>query len=192
MNLMKRNAPYVEKFPENKLSSILPDLFAIKSPTLHDVDSRLTRNVGGSSPPFPFPTAKAYYAWASSHHCLNDIRVPFLAVNAADDPIVRHLPYDVGNNGHVALAVTEGGGHLGWFEATEERGTVRRWIIKPVIEWLKAVGDDLETSPRQIQAVETDGEWTQLVDRPDLGYKEIGDAGHIEGVEGEGGLFAGL
>lgn len=192
VNVMKRNAQYVEKLPENRISPILPELFAIKSPTLFDVDSLVTRNVGGSSPPFPFPTARAYYEWASSHHCLGEIRVPLLVVNAADDPIVRHVPYDVGDNGYIALAVTEGGGHLGWFEAAGERGTVRRWITQPVIEWLKAIGDDLEPTHTVTSEVETEGEWTLPADRKDLGYKVLGDAGQIEGVEGEGGLFAGL
>ncbi|KAH8117410.1 AB-hydrolase YheT [Phellopilus nigrolimitatus] len=190
-NLMKRNAPAILKLPENRITPLMPELYSLKSPTLLDFDSRITRNVGGSSPPFPFTTAWAYYEWASSHRCLGDVRVPLLAMNAADDPMVRHLPLDVGDNGRVALIVTAGGGHLGWFESVGGR-CVRRWVTRPVIEWLRAVGEDLESGPSHIlQITEVDG-WTTEVGREGLGFKILGDEGEIKGIEGEGGLFAGL
>jgi len=59
---------------------------------LKDVDQAMTRFIGASSPPFPFESADAYYVWASSHHELPKIRVPFLPINAADDPIVGFVP----------------------------------------------------------------------------------------------------
>lgn len=192
VNLMKRNAASISALPESKLSHILPHLFSLKSPTLHDVDQCLTRMVGGSSPPFPFPSALDYYKWASSHDCLKDIRVPTLAVNAADDPIVGHVPLDVGGNGYVALVITPGGGHLGWFECFDQHGQVRRWITCPAIEWLRAIGEDLITSPVRYPLVEVIDGWTSEVGRPGLGYMLAGEVGEIVGVEGEGGLLAGL
>jgi predicted alpha/beta-fold hydrolase len=59
--------------------------------------------------------------------------VPLLAVNAVDDPIVRALPDDVGGNGWVALIVTSGGGHLGWFGGGNGVFGIQRWITQPVL-----------------------------------------------------------
>lgn len=193
VTLVKRHLVALSAFPDSPLAPMLAELLTMKSPTLRDVDSRMTRVAGGSSPPFPFSSARAYYEWASSDHCLGDIRVPLLAVNADDDPIVRSLPLDVGGNGWVVLAVTRGGGHLGWFEAGSGTwGTVRRWISRPVIEWLKAAAEDIvgrDLPPLQWE--EVDG-WTREVGREHLGYRDLGDCGQVEGVQGEDGLLAGL
>lgn len=195
VQLMKKHESDLAQLPESNLTPIIPELFALKSPTLYDVDNCLTRRVGGSSPPFPFETAEEYYAWGSSHHVLGGVRVPLLAINAADDPIVGHVPYDVGDNGHVALALTPGGGHLGWFEAGGSRWEVRRWVVKPVIEWLRAVGEDLIPEHDDFVPIEEDDEgWIHEVGnkREDLSLKVLGDMGIIEGIEGEGGGLQGL
>ena len=192
VNLMKRNADWVLKIPDSPLYPIMMDLFSLKSPKLIDVDSRLTCVAGGSSPPFPFPSARDYYIWASSHRCLSDIRVPLLAINAADDPIVRHVPLDVGANTHVALALTANGGHLGWFESGEKWGEVQRWVTRPVLEWLRVMGEHHApdvTPPSEIEVV--DG-WTREIGKPHLGYRELGDFGDVVGTEGEAGLLQGL
>ncbi|THH05238.1 hypothetical protein EW145_g4942 [Phellinidium pouzarii] len=191
VNLIKRHIPAINKLPENRMTPLIPKLYALKNPTLIEFDSLVTRTIGGSSPPFPLPSARAYYEWASSDHCLKDIRVPLLALNADDDPVVGHLPLDIGNNGYVALVVTAGGGHLGWFE--EGMGKFfRRWITRPVLEWLRAVCEDVNMEPSQASQIVEDGEWLVEVGREELGVKVIGDVGEIEGIEGEGGLFAGL
>lgn len=192
VNLMKQNANWVQKIPDNPMTPIMMELFSIKSPKLIDVDSRLTSIVGGSSPPFPFATARDYYIWASSHRCLGDIRVPLLAVNAGDDPIVRHLPLNVGSNQYVALAVSANGGHLGWFESGDKWGEVRRWITRPALEWLKVMGQNYvpnATPPLKSEVV--DG-WTREVERSNLGYRELGDFGEVVGVAGETGFIQGL
>jgi len=190
VQLMKKHESTLAQMPENRITPIIPELFALKSPTLYDVDNCLTRRVGGASPPFPFESAEEYYRWGSSHHVLNDVRVPLLAINAADDPIVGHVPYDVGDNGHVALALTPGGGHLGWFEAAGGR-----WVVQPIIEWLRAVGEDLIPEHNDFVPIEEDDEgWIREVGNKgaDLGLKVLGDMGIIEGVEGEGGTMQGL
>ncbi|KAL5490359.1 hypothetical protein ACEPAI_5192 [Sanghuangporus weigelae] len=191
LNLLKRNAPDLLRLSENRFSPILERLDALKSLTLKEFDANVTSKVGGSSPPFPFPSADAYYEWAASHQCLSAVRIPLLALNAADDPIVGHVPTDVGNNGYVALCVTPGGGHLGWFEPGQD-GHLRRWVTKPTLEWLRAVGEDFQTGPSQVPELVEDGEWTTETGRTHLGFKVLGDAGEIKGAEGEGGLFAGL
>lgn len=192
INLLKRHSATVDKMDEDRLSPLIPKISAMKKPTLKEFDDTITSVVGGSSPPFPLPNAEAYYRWASSDHHLKDIRVPLLAFNAADDPVVGHCPLDVGNNGLVALALTNGGGHLGWFESAGGK-SVRRWVTRPVLEWLRAVHEDLETDNRKpLPIVVQDSEWTTEVGREHLGVKFLGDAGEVVGIEGEEGLLAGL
>lgn len=191
INLLKRHTTTVEKMKEDRLSPIIPKVLAMKKPTLRDFDDTVTRVVGGSSPPFPLPSADAYYRWASSDHHLENIRVPLLALNAADDPVVGHCPLGVGNNGFVALALTKGGGHLGWFESAGA-STIRRWVTRPVLEWLRAVHEDLERGEHRPLELVQDGEWTSEAGREHLGVKFLSDVGEVKGVEGEEGLLAGL
>lgn len=113
----------------------------LKDPTLKVFDDHFTRFFGGASPMFPFDSAHAYYTGTSSHQAVRDIRVPFLALNAMDDPVVRKLPTLDGSD-MVVLGVTRQGGHLAWFEAGKRPGETRRWMRQPVLEWLKVCGDD--------------------------------------------------
>lgn len=132
-----------------------------------------------------------YYAWASSHKYLKDVRIPFLAINAEDDPIVQDIPVDAGGNGWVAMAVTERGGHLGWFEATGYR-EAKRWISKPVVEWFEACVRDIVPERRRGHAIrEVDG-WLVEEGREHLGCKVIEGGGKVEGAAGEEGMLAGL
>ena len=69
--------------------------------------------------------------------------MPFLALNAADDPIVGFVPSDeTAKSVTCALAVTPSGGHLGWFHGGSTFGRPDRWIRQPVLEWLHAVAMD--------------------------------------------------
>lgn len=142
--LLKRNLPDIRKLPpDDRLSPILDNILSLKNPTLKEVDHAMTRFIGGSSPPFPFESADTYYVWASSHRSLPEIRVPFLALNAADDPIVGFSPLDeTAKSVTCALAVTPSGGHLGWFHGGSTFGKPDRWIRQPVLEWLHAVAVD--------------------------------------------------
>ena len=194
--LAKKHYDPFMKFSGDEQRLLLKDLLTLKSPTLYDVDSRLTSMVGGSTPPFPFPSADAYYIWASSHESLKDIRVPLLAINAADDPIVRCLPLDAGENKYVALAVTKSGGHLGWFESIPNIGTVysqvKRWVTQPAIEWLKAsITNLVDTNSRDV-VFEEEGGFIMQAGFRNLGYRSLGDAGEITGIEGEEGVLRGL
>ena len=192
LNILRRNAPSLLSLPENRMTPLLKRMDTLKNVTLKEFDENVTSKFGGSSPPFPFPTADDYYRWAASHTSLKRVQVPLLALNASDDPVVGHVPTDVGDNGYVAIAVTKGGGHLGWFEYSEDGKSLRRWCTKPVVEWLKVVGDDLVPGPSQAPEIIQDGEWTTEVDRNHLGFKILGEEGEIQGAEAEEGLFAGL
>lgn len=189
--LVKRHASSICKFSDHPLAQAVPEVLALETSSCSAFDSRLTCIGGGSSPPFPFPNVYDYYEWASSHDVLRNIRVPFLAINSEDDPIVQVLPVDVSRNPWVAFAVTKKGGHLGWFEINQNR-KVRRWIVRPVLEWLRAVGEELVVDDRQVMPVcEIDG-FLKEAGRDNIGCKEIRAGEHVVGVEGEGGLLAGL
>jgi len=74
-----------------------------------EFDSLVTAPLGG------FPTAIAYYRWASASNTIRDIRVPFLGISALDDPIVDSsgIPFEaVEDNNYLTFAVTRHGGHV--------------------------------------------------------------------------------
>lgn len=133
-----------------------------------DMDHLFTSVLGGSPPPFPFATTDKYCKseplqfdgalnlasldeWAASHHALRHIRVPFLAINSADDPVVGYNPIDEARHSlSCALAITEHGGHLGWFEGSPNpfrRAPPDRWIRRPVLEFIRATAEDLVLDP---------------------------------------------
>ncbi|KAI0669118.1 AB-hydrolase YheT [Trametes maxima] len=167
-----------------KLTEALPYLFSLPSPTLWDFDKYYTFEVRDTGAQRTFEAPGDFYRWASSHNVLSDVRVPLLAINADDDPIVRDLPTDVGGNPLVSLVVTRGGGHLGWFASEGgmlHRRRRTRWVKKPVLEWLRAVGKDLNVClPRGRPLHMMDG-FVMEVGRPGLGCKEVEGGGNLGG-----------
>ncbi|KIO34381.1 hypothetical protein M407DRAFT_218591 [Tulasnella calospora MUT 4182] len=83
--LLKSHMPAIEKMEGSLLLEEAPKALALKNPTTREVDDTwCVRVAGGSIPPFPFPSADAYYAWAGSQHKVPGIRIPFLAINSLD------------------------------------------------------------------------------------------------------------
>lgn len=164
----------------------------LKNPTLDEFDEAFTRIAGGPAPRWPFPDVDAYYVWCSSHKIVPQIRVPFLAINADDDPVVKHVPMDGGGNNMVVMTLTKGGGHLGWFQAGP--GYVDRWTTKPAIEWLKLMGQDLVHDPApKGRRLFTDADgFLREEGREELGIKVIEGGGIIDGNRGEVGMRQGL
>jgi hypothetical protein len=151
--LFNRNAATLSSFPEpSAITPHLPVLLSMKNPDFINVNTHLTSIIGGSSPPFPFPSVHDYYRFASSHHSLSGIRIPFLAINALDDPIVAEVPLEeLGKNPLVSMVLTKQGGHLGWFVGGALAGwgaPPTRWNVQPCLEWLGAIAEDfVETRP---------------------------------------------
>lgn len=195
--VLQRHIAAFEAHPDAEVTKAIPQVFESSwtRTTLYQFDDSITRIAGGSSPPFPFPTAMDYYVWASSHEMLGDVRVPLLALNAEDDPIVTVLPVHVEGltlSPWVVFSTTKGGGHLGWFEDGSQPAHPLRWFRRPVLEWLKAMGDDVvlpkvSASP----LLEKDG-WIMEEGRDNLGCHEVSGGGRVVGAEGEEGLLAGL
>jgi predicted alpha/beta-fold hydrolase len=90
------------------------------------------------------------YAHASSHKVLGDVRiVPFLAVNTDDDLVVKHVPVYETDNEWVVLALTRGGGHLGWFE-TMGKVKTGTWMSRTVLEWFGATVEKIDVPRHRV------------------------------------------
>jgi hypothetical protein len=191
LNLVKRHQKPLSADPDHRIAKVVPLALALDGPTLEEFDDTFTRVAGGGAPPFPFATAHDYYRWGSSHNVVKDLTVPFLAINAGDDPVVRSAPMDSAGNGLVVMCLTTAGGHLGWFQAGP--GYVERWTTKPVLEWLKLVIDDIVQEPRVYPALYVDGDgFLREEGRPSLGCKEVPGGRLMDATRGEEGMLQGL
>lgn len=165
---------------------------ALSWPTIDTFDQVFTRIGGGPSPPWPFASAFAYYEFASSHKVLGNIRIPFLSINAADDPVIQDVPMQAKDNEWVVMALTPNGGHLGWFESDDGWGRVRRWVCTPVLEWLRATAEDIFQNRQNTRKLrEVDGLLTE-VGSERLGCKVVGEELIAIGTKAGAGMIAGL
>lgn len=179
--LVKRHRQALSADPDHPVAKALPSTLALRYPRMHEFDAAFTKDVGDIKPPFPFPTVGEYYQWASSDRSLRDIKVPFLALNSADDPVVISSPVDGGGNPNVVMALTRRGGHLGWFHKGQDC-KMDRWTTKPVIEWLKMMGEEVVHEDRKVPIVYVDksGYLKELeMGREQLGCKEIEGGGVV-------------
>lgn len=179
IRLLQRHKDSLAKKPDHDTTQAMHRALALRSPTLEQFDSAFTCRAGGGPPAFPMETSAEYYAWGGSHIRLPDVRVPLLTLNAEDDPVIRKLPLDV-DNSNVVMVVTPGGGHLGWFETTEKWGELRRWVSKPVLEWLRMVGTDIVTAERGKEIFVGEDDFIRERGSDDLGCKAIANGGRIE------------
>lgn len=193
--VLRRHVATFDAYPTAEVSKAIPGILAHPRTSLYEFDNAITRLAGGTSPPFPFPSAHDYYVWASSHKLLGDVRVPFLALNSDDDPIVTVLPVHAEESQlspWVVFGVTSKGGHLGWFEEGSTREQPRRWYRRPVLEWLKTMGDEVVPQKRDLPEIKEIDGYMKEVGTESVGYKVLEGSGHVVGIEGEGGLLAGL
>ncbi|PHH63772.1 hypothetical protein CDD81_5537 [Ophiocordyceps australis] len=96
-------------------------------------------------PAWGYPTEYAYYRDASSTDAVMAIRIPFMALQATDDPIAvdEAVPYaEFQQNPSTVLVTTSLGGHLSWFEMGGSR-----WHSRPLCNFLNhmAFKVDLES-----------------------------------------------
>lgn len=125
-----------EKDPSSPIPGLrLKNLFQRSLVSLRAYDELITTKLYG------FHSADDYYATISSIRFISKIRVPFLGINAMDDPIVGSdtLPIcEALTNPWTILVRTGKGGHLGWYEQASD-GSLRRWYVTPVYEYLGAM-----------------------------------------------------
>lgn len=129
----------------------------------------------------------------SPRNFVESVQIPFLALNAIDDPIAPSpaIPYEAPKtNANVAIATTQGGGHLGWFSGSFAFVTKRRWVVDPIIEFL-VLAHEREPSPTA-QVDPTKAEKPDLQDgmvmHPDdqeCGFREVGSE-TVQGADDEG------
>ncbi|KAI9656383.1 MAG: hypothetical protein M1831_004635 [Alyxoria varia] len=121
--LLKSHEEQVSKNPRVNLDRVFSTTY------LHEFDREL------QGPTWGYPTEGAYYRDASSTEPLMAVRIPLLAINAEDDPVVCKdaLPFqEVQTNPYTVLCTTSMGGHLGWFEPGGGR-----WFVKPAVGFLR-------------------------------------------------------
>jgi predicted alpha/beta-fold hydrolase len=194
LTLFRSHLPALQSFPSPP-GFPTEEVHSLKSPPLVQVDELIVSKIGGPAPPWPFPSATAYYTYASSDHVVSDIRVPFLAISSKDDPIVQEVPTHCGGNGWCAAVLTEGGGHLGWFEDTKGswwKFDVQRWVRKPVLEWLKATIEDFKRENMSNVEIEVVDGFTRENGRPEIGFKEVDEEGLPKYNAKTDGITAGL
>jgi uncharacterized protein len=178
--VLSRHRDSIHSFPDTNFEQAFSTLSTLSLVTASQFDTLITIKFGGSSPPFPFPDPHAYYAYSSSYNKLDQIRIPFLAFNADDDPVASWAPQDYDDNEWVTLVVTRGGGHLGWFQSGEAED---RWVRRPVLEWLRATAEDVKVIPRNVREIDCRDGWLVENGSEHLGCREIGDGGTIQGTD---------
>lgn len=190
MGLLRRNADALCAGSDHFVTNCVKNTLALKHPTLQDFDKTINSKAGGAAP-FPFDKVEDYYTWASSHTALPSVKTPLVIINAKDDPIVQRLP-TTGDNPYVVMVVTKNGGHLGWFEKKPGWMKARRWIGKPVTEFLKMSGELVvfESKGAAVYVDEADG-FIKLKERDDIGCKVVPGGGIVDGVA-QDDLFQGL
>lgn len=182
------------------------DLFFHKNITLFEFDCLATTQLGGHG----YKTAYDFYRDASSARVVGGVRIPFLSLASADDPIVavENAPEaKVAANPWLVYASVGRGGHLGFFGSRFgflEFFRPRRWIAGPVVEWLRAVERadggariPYATAPLPVagRRPQVGDEMVVMVGREDkVGFRLVGeDEFEADGEEeAEAGLTQGL
>ncbi|KAJ1647932.1 hypothetical protein LPJ64_000744 [Coemansia asiatica] len=126
MRLYRRHRKMMETGPVVLNSKAIEKIASIRQ-----FDELITSQV------FGYKDAADYYEKNSSAQFMPDIRIPFLAITALDDPVCpeRFIPRDTfSTNPHLVLALTRYGGHLGYHE---KPGVC--WFPRPIAEFCKAI-----------------------------------------------------
>jgi uncharacterized protein len=187
-NLVRIHEKEFAEHPSHPWVKTIPQILdPTKKRFMRSAMEDIVSKIGGSPSLFPFATAHDYYVWGSSHHVLDDVRVPLLAINAGDDPIVQDLPARV-NNPYVAFIITASGGHMGWFERDARTGELGRWFKEPVLDWLRATAEELVHKERKFPRLyEKDG-WLVEEGKEHLGIRLAETGVKVVGTEGQGML----
>lgn len=106
----------------------------LQSRTIYQFDDRVTAKM------FGYRNADHYYTEASPYGKIDKIKIPTLCLNAADDPFapLKTLPLtSASKSSHVAIAVPQYGGHLGFMQGTVPVG--KTLISKVLSEFMSGV-----------------------------------------------------
>ncbi|CAO2648326.1 Nn.00g075930.m01.CDS01 [Neocucurbitaria sp. VM-36] len=130
MGLFERHREQILKNPDIDLEAVL------KSRYLFEFDRHV------QCPTWGYPTEGAYYRDAQSVDALLAVRIPFLGINAEDDPISSKyaIPYEeFKQNPYAVLCTTNWGGHLGTFQLGGGR-----WFATAASSFLSKLQEEIE------------------------------------------------
>ncbi|MBE0657481.1 MAG: alpha/beta fold hydrolase [Bryobacteraceae bacterium] len=117
---LRRHMGAPERFPLNGLDRVS---------TIYGFDDQFT------APHFGFGTAANYYKTQSALNFVAGIRVPTLAIQAKDDPMIPFGLYSdprLASNPAIGLRAVGHGGHLGFIS----RRQPRFWLDRVIIQWI--------------------------------------------------------
>ncbi|KAF1834635.1 AB-hydrolase YheT [Decorospora gaudefroyi] len=146
MGLFERHREQILKNPR------IDEERLVKSKYLYEFDRHV------QCPTWHYPTEGAYYRDAQSVDAVLSIRIPFLGINATDDPISSEagLPYEeIKQNPYTLLCTTNWGGHLGSFQLGGGR-----WFADAASKFLAKVHEDVDFDALREESggEDTDGE----------------------------------
>ncbi|KAF2688915.1 AB-hydrolase YheT [Lentithecium fluviatile CBS 122367] len=104
------------------------------------------------APTWGYPTQGAYYRDAASVDAVLAIKIPFLAINAEDDPISQDsaIPYEeFKQNPYTVLCTTNWGGHLSWFQLGG-----KRWFATAISAFLTKMHDEVDLTDSEEEEVQ--------------------------------------
>ncbi|KAK1887936.1 Monoacylglycerol lipase ABHD2 [Dissostichus eleginoides] len=106
--------------------------------SLMQIDESIMRKFHGYS------SLKEYYEKESCVHHLHKVTVPLLLVNSSDDPLIHQSLLDIPRTlaekmPNVIFALTQHGGHLGFFEGAVLFPQPLTWMDKVIVEYTNAI-----------------------------------------------------
>ncbi|XP_013880514.1 monoacylglycerol lipase ABHD2 [Austrofundulus limnaeus] len=114
----------------------LNGLYAATS--LMQLDDRIMRKFHGYS------TLREFYEKESCVRYIHNVSVPLLLVNSADDPLVHQSLLDIPRGladkmANIMFALTQHGGHMGFFEGDGLFPQPLTWMDKTIVEYANAI-----------------------------------------------------
>ncbi|XP_044213089.1 monoacylglycerol lipase ABHD2-like [Thunnus albacares] len=106
--------------------------------SLMQIDDSIMRKFHG------YGSLKEYYEKESCVHHIHKVAVPLLLVNSADDPLIHHsllsIPRTLSEKmPNVIFALTQHGGHLGFFEGDVLFPQPLTWMDKFIVQYTDAI-----------------------------------------------------
>ncbi|KAF0683106.1 Aste57867_24794 [Aphanomyces stellatus] len=115
------------------------DMCAMKECSfMWDVDHLMTLKV------FGYKSVSEYYRDCSSTPYIQHVRIPLLCLSAKDDPVCVHSAIPIDDclaNDKIVLAITDRGGHLGFFTGNNVFSYPETWSSHVVAQFCNAVVD---------------------------------------------------
>ncbi|CAG5131218.1 unnamed protein product [Candidula unifasciata] len=136
-NMIRRHKEQL--FDENiKSSTGINEDEVFAASTIAELDEAYTRRRHG------YESVEEYYHHNSCFSVLSNVQIPFLVVNAEDDPIVPtallECPLQAAKSlSNMIFVLTKHGGHLGFYEKGILRPNSLTWMDRLIIEYANAI-----------------------------------------------------